>query len=66
MKSGAIILTLWMTSDMRNANYTQGHRNGMSYSGFQCQLYLVLRLWLESKRYLFDALYFMWLEYSKL
>lgn len=36
MKGGAIILTLWMTSEMRNANYTQGHRNGMSSSGFEC------------------------------
>lgn len=27
MKSGAIILTLWMTSDMRNTNYAKGHKN---------------------------------------
>lgn len=44
MKGGAIILTLWVTSDMKYANYTQGHRNGMSYSVFKCQVYLVLKL----------------------
>lgn len=44
MKAGAIILTLWVTSDRKNANDTQGHINGMSYPGFKCQVYLVLKI----------------------
>lgn len=41
MKGGAIIFPV---DNQLNANYTQGHRNGMSYSRFECQDYLVLKL----------------------